>query len=490
MVSLSFSPKISSKNLLIAPVFFHKKKLTGIGVKGIDALIEERVKEKDFSGHEGETLARFPERSGMPSEIVFVSLGNGEKLTHAKVLSSLAKALRVAQHHKKQAISIFVPKQMNQFGQAIGETLEMTNYQPAKFKTGKEKSSLAKHAIKTCVLITRDKKLRESVKKGQTIGDTTNDVRDWVNAPPNVATPEFMEEKVREIGKQNGYKVTVLKKKELEKLGMGLLLAVNRGSAKEARLLIYEYRPAGSEKIQPIVLVGKGIIFDSGGYNLKPSGYIENMHLDMAGAAAVAGMGQLLTKLKIKHPVIGVMPITENCIDATATKPSEIVISYSGKTVEITNTDAEGRLVLADAIAYAVKQYKPRYVIDIATLTGACMVALGEQFAGVLGNDRELIKSLKKSGRATDDLLWELPLHPAFSKAMKGEISDLQNSEPGRYAGASKGAAFIKEFIGKAKWAHLDIAGPAYTTMPKAYEQKRATGFGLRLFAHFLEHLK
>ena len=491
MISTSFSSKLSSKSsCLIVSVFTKKKKCLPIGVAALDSILKKHILQKEFRGKAGETLTRHYEKTGVPQYIIFVSFGDSEKLKHGDVLAHMAAAIKIAKNHKKTDVHILLTKELEQFGQALGETLELTNYEPARYKTGKAKKELEKKHIKKCTFIGAGAETKKHIQKGELIGEATNAVRDWINGPPNHTTPEFMENIACELSKTHGYKLTVLKKKELEKLGMNLLLAVNRGSAKEARLLILEHAPAGTEKDDPIVLIGKGIIFDSGGYNLKPSGHIENMHLDMSGAASVLGVFQLLKKFGIQKRIIGITPVTENCIDAIATKPSEIVTSYAGKTVEITNTDAEGRLILADALAYAVKEYKPLCMIDIATLTGACMIALGEQFAGLFGTDDKLMDSLKKSGDAIDELLWHLPLHPEFSKAMKGEISDLHNSEPGRFAGASKGAAFLKEFVGKTPWAHLDIAGPAYTTAPKPYESKRATGFGVRLFMHFLENFK
>ena len=274
---------------------------------------------------------------------------------------------------------------------------------------------------------------------------------------------------------------------------MNAFLAVNRGSPEDASLVILDYSPKGANpKEAPLVFVGKGIVFDSGGYNLKPSGHIEDMQSDNAGAAVVLGLMRTLSALGIKRRVIGIAPFTENLIGKNAVKPSEIVKSFAGKTIEIANTDAEGRLVLADAVAYAVSVYKPKLLIDVATLTGSCVVALGDRYAGLFGNDDDLIKKLVEAGEETDELLWHMPIHKSHSEAMKGQYADLSNSDSGaggRQAGASKGAAFIKEFVGKTPWVHIDIAAPAFTSDPKKYESKGATGFGLRVLARFLEKL-
>jgi len=240
------------------------------------------------------------------------------------------------------------------------------------------------------------------------------------------------------------------------------------------------------------VLVGKGLVFDSGGYNLKPLKAIEDMQQDKAGGAVVLGVFRLLKKINIKQRVVGVIPLTENLIDAEALKPSEVITAYNGKTVEIRNTDAEGRLILADALSYGVEQYKPGYIIDIATLTGACIIALGDRYAAVEGTDRKLIKALLQAGKDTDELLWEMPMNKEFSEIMKGRIADYRNADDGTafLGGTMKAGAFLKFFVGKCKWAHIDIAGVTYVDRPKAYDYPMATGFGLRMFMEFLKNFK
>ena len=215
------------------------------------------------------------------------------------------------------------------------------------------------------------------------------------------------------------------------------------------------------------------------------------MHQDKAGGALIVGVFNALKDLDIKRHIVGIIPLTENLIDADAQKPSDVVTSYSGQTIEIRNTDAEGRLILADALSYGVDTFKPEYTIDFATLTGACMVALGDRYAGVMGNNEMLIDKLKKSGDRTDELVWELPIHDDFREGMKGIVSDLRNIDNGTssLAGASKAAAFLEYFVQKAKWAHLDIAGVAYNEKPKAIDFPRATGYGVRMMLDFLENL-
>lgn len=491
-MKFTFAKKLKSEFPAIIPIFFQKRKFLKTGQKSIDTIVEKALKTKVFEGRRGEIYTHTQERKNLPGNIVFISLGDPKKLKPAKLLNHLGKSLKEAKKKKGNAISFFAPKELETYGQVIAEALTLTGYDPAQYKTGKEATKRKAYDIQACMLVgPATKSFVQAVERGRLIADAVNMTRDLVNGPPNIVKTSYVEKEALEIAKEFGYKITVLKNKDMEKLGMNGILAVNRGSKEEARLIVMEYWPDGvDKKTQPIVVVGKGVIFDSGGYNLKPSGFIEDMHLDMAGAAAVLGLFKVLKKLKVPVPVIGITPVTENSIDSDSYKPSEIITTYAGKTVEITNTDAEGRMILCDAITYAIKNYKPRYLVDIATLTGACMIALGDRYAGLFTNDKELKKFIRKAGDETDELVWPMPIHPDFVNSMKGEISDLRNGEDApRYAGASKGAAFLREFVGKTKWAHLDIAGVAYGKNPKPYEAKRATGYGVRLMVKFLEQL-
>ena len=343
--------------------------------------------------------------------------------------------------------------------------------------------------VKGFEIITKKKK-RDAIRKGQTIAEGVNKVRDFINAPHNLMDGTILTREARKIAKESKLKVTVLGKKQLEKLKMGALLGVNKGSAVGANLAILEHKPRGVKKDKPIVLVGKGVTFDSGGYNLKSGPWYADMKMDMSGAAVVLGVMGLCGKLNIPHHIIGMTPITDNLIDKDAQKVSDIVTSYSGKTIEVNNTDAEGRLILADTMSYAVDKYKPKMMIDIATLTGACVMALGEKYAGLFGNNEKLIEKLGKAGREVDELTWHMPIHPDHTKEMKSKIADLQNANyGGQGGGASTAAAFLQEFVGKTQWAHLDIAGTAFVKHPKKYESPMGTGYGVRLLTHFLENL-
>lgn len=488
-MELRFLTKPKKTSLLIYPVFEKEK----AGNAALRKILAELAAAREFEAKSEQTFFLFGKAGNLPMRVILLGLGEAKKLNIASVMSAFGAAIKKSAAHRSKEIGVLLNKELYPFAEAIGEALVMGSYQPsAAYKTGKALNKLRGQSVKTLEIVGVAKKdIQSAFRKGVAVANAVNEVRDWVNAPPNFANAKFFDDKAAEIAKETGAKLTILRKKELEKLGMGALLGVNRGSPDEARLTILDYSPNSADpKEPPLVFVGKGILFDSGGYNLKPRGYIEDMQLDKAGAAAVLALIKLAQKLGIAKRIIAVAPFTENLIGGHALKPSEILKTYSGKTVEITNTDGEGRLVLADAIAYAIDQFKPKYLIDVATLTGACMVALGDRYAGLFGNDENLIEKLRAAGEEVDELLWPMPLHKDHNKKMKGVYADLRNADLGseRDAGASKGAAFLQEFIGKTKWAHLDIAGPAWTGDPKKYETKGATGFGVRVLVRFLEN--
>lgn len=310
--------------------------------------------------------------------------------------------------------------------------------------------------------------------------------RDLVSQPGNVATPAYLAEKAGEMAARFSVTCHTWDRDEIERRGMHALLAVARGSRQQPRFITLDYRGAGGS-VKPVVLVGKGITFDSGGISLKTREGMERMKDDMAGAATVMGTIMAVASLKLPLNVIGLIPAAENLPGGNASKPGDVVRSMSGKTVEIINTDAEGRLVLCDALHHALS-FRPSAVIDIATLTGACEVALGNLATGMMGTDEGLRKALRKAGEATGERLWELPLWEEYGELMKSDIADLKNSG-GSAAGAITAAWFLKNFTGTAKWAHLDIAGTAWEGKGRHYLPKGASGIGVRLLVHYLRGL-
>lgn len=329
---------------------------------------------------------------------------------------------------------------------------------------------------------------KKSYEETATICQGVNLTRDLVNDNADTVTSTFLENIIKGlIQKKNNISTEVLNKKELKAKGLNLHLAVNQGSQKEPKLIIVKYK-GSSQKDNYTAIVGKGLTFDSGGLNLKSTSHIETMRHDMSGAAAVIGVLKNVISLGVKKNIIFATAIAENCIGPGSYKPGDIIKSYSGKTVEIANTDAEGRLVLADAISYVVKNYKPNKIIDIATLTGACVIALGYDYSGLITTDDTLTKQLMRASNDTDDWLWRLPIYPEISEYIKSKIADLKNiGLPKGAAGASTAAEFIRQFTEGVRWAHLDIAGTAFVEGEgRMYYGYGATGAGVRLLTNYL----
>ena len=303
--------------------------------------------------------------------------------------------------------------------------------------------------------------------------------RDLVNEPANVLYPEAFAERAAGL-KTLGVEVEILDEKEMTKLGMGALLGVGQGSKRDSRLVVMRWRGAKAKKAKPVAFVGKGVCFDSGGISIKPGAGMEDMKGDMAGAACVVGLMHALACRKAKVNAVGVIGLVENMPDGGAIRPGDILKSMSGRTIEIINTDAEGRLVLADALWYVHERFKPRFIVDLATLTGAIMVALGQEHAGLFSNDDELAARLSAAGAATGEAVWRMPLGAAYDKLINSKIADMKNAG-GRNAGAITAAQFLKRFVGDTPWAHLDVAGAAMNSPASEINQSWGSGWGVRL---------
>ena len=347
------------------------------------------------------------------------------------------------------------------------------------------------HQVEVIQLIERDAEKAERMQPGIELGvksaEATILARTLSDGPSNVVTPQALGEKAQELARKYGLECQVFGKAELERMGMNAILAVNAGSAKPPVLAVLRYR-APQAGAKTLAVVGKGITFDSGGISIKPAEGMEKMKHDMSGAAAVLGFLQLAAETQLPVHVLGVFAATENLPGGSAYKPGDVIRTYSGKTIEINNTDAEGRVILADAVAYAAEQ-KPDAIIDLATLTGACVVALGNQATGAMGTDDRLVELLKEAGELSGERVWQLPLWPVYLKQVQSEVAEIKNSA-GRRAGAITGAAFIQHFTAGIPWVHLDIAGTAYiddeTKYVAPYNPKvGATGVGVRLLYHF-----
>ncbi len=309
--------------------------------------------------------------------------------------------------------------------------------------------------------------------------------RNLVTEPPNVMTPPELAKNAASL-ETIGVKVSILGEKEMTKLGMGSLLSVGRGSEHESKLAIMEWKGHKNKKKKPIAFIGKGVSFDTGGVSLKPAGGMEEMKYDMGGSGVVIGLMKTLALRKAKANVIGVVGLVENHIGNRATRPSDVVKSYSGQTIEVLNTDAEGRLVLADALWYTQEKYKPELMVDLATLTGAIIIAIGNEYAGLFSNNDKLSRQLEDAGKIEDEKLWRFPLHEKFDKMINSPIADMQNISSGRGAGSITAAQFLQRFVNKVPWAHLDIAGTTWSKTNLPTSPKGATAFGVKLLNKFV----
>ena len=363
---------------------------------------------------------------------------------------------------------------------AAAESALLTNY---KFDTYKNNNKDYRE-VETVFLCCHSKKnFTTVIRKAELYANNVCYCRDLVNHPPNVLGPEYLAREAKKL-RSKGVRVTVLGKRELVKGKFNGILAVSSGSAKEPKLIILDYN---SKAKKSVALVGKGITFDAGGLNLKPGGYINTMKSDMGGAAAVLSSVKAAAELKLNKRVIGIIPTCENMLGANAYRPDDVLKMYSGKTVEIGNTDAEGRIILADALAYTDKKIKPNEIIDLATLTGACVVALGHWCSGLLTKNERMAKKLEKAGVDSGDLVWRLPLWEDHQSLIDSDIADIRNISHVREAGTIEAAVFLSNFVKNKNWAHLDIAGTAYLKEAFHYQPKNGTGAGVRVVLKYLE---
>jgi leucyl aminopeptidase len=330
------------------------------------------------------------------------------------------------------------------------------------------------------------RRLGDGIRTGRIISESVYMARDLVNGPSNQVTPTLLAEKAQQIAKDHIMEVQILEVSQADAMGMGAFVAVARGSQEPGKFIILEYNK--DKGLDTIALVGKGITFDSGGLSIKPSERMELMKDDMSGAAAVLAIMQIASQLKFPYHLVGIMPATENLPSGKAYKPGDVLKTLSGQTVEVISTDAEGRLILSDALAYSLR-YQPKAIIDIATLTGACVIALGDYVIGLFGNDETLVKRVEEASTKTGEKVWRLPLWDEYFEYLKSDVADFRNVGT-RSAGAIIGGIFLSKFVKETPWVHLDIAGPAWIEKDRPYTPKGGTGIGIRLVAQMLRDWK
>ena len=350
----------------------------------------------------------------------------------------------------------------------------------------KYKTKKVKRIISINVLGKKNKPSNQTQLKFKSLEEGTFYARDLVSEPGNILHPDEYAKRLIAL-KKDGLKINIYDEKKLKKMGMNALLGVGMGSIRGSYLVTMEWNGAKNNS-KPLAFVGKGVTFDTGGYSLKPARFMEDMTYDMAGSAAVVGLMKNLALRKAKINAVGVVGLVENMVSGDAQRPGDIVKSYSGKTIEVLNTDAEGRLVLADALSFTEKKFKPKFIIDLATLTGAIIVSLGSEYAGLFSNDDKLSKQILNSGEKVEEKLWRMPLHKNYDKLMNSKNADMQNINYVGGAGSTTAAQFLQRFIlNKTPWAHLDIAGMAFSKYGGALNSGGATGFGVRLLNQLIE---
>lgn len=456
--------------------------------KKLGGLIGRIIKEEEFEGELGEIKVIHTDGKIGAKKIVVFGIGNGKEFSLDLFRKLGAEIARVANDLRAGSLVIVPePRNINKLPvhermQALSEGITLGGYKSERYK---DKKDIKEHTLKTLILAFSGKtaQISNALILGTEIADAINYARELVNVPAEDMTPDILAKEAQKICKGNLLSCQVLDEKDMRRERMNLILAVSRGSENSPRFIHIKYRPAGKAKAT-IALLGKGVTFDSGGYNLKPSRHIEMMKDDMAGAAAVLATMKLLPVLKPKVSVDAYIPASENMIDAKAQKPGDIIKSRNGKTVEINNTDAEGRLLLADALDFAL-QKKPDIMIDIATLTGGVLYALGEIYTAIIGNDQKLIDKLIAASKEGGEPTWQLPLEKEYLKGFKESIADLTNT--GKSGAATiTGALFLSEFVGDTKWAHMDIAESSWYKEDRGYHHKGGTGTGVQTFVKFL----
>lgn len=449
----------------------------------------------DFKGKFGQKmLLRLPERDFALRQILFVGLGEREEFDlerHRELSAQITCYIRDL-GIKSFGLEVFKDPADAERVKATVEEIGLSLYQ---FRAYKKTPEDSEDIEKINLLVEQTKETKKAFNQGKVLLENVCLTRDLVNEPANVMTPRELSMRAREIAHNSQEKITVeiFNKEELASLGMKLVLAVGQGSQNEPCLIKMEYKPRRMRNPKaPYVLVGKAVCFDSGGLDIKSADSMNDMKGDMAGGAAVICTLKTIAELNLPFWVVGLIPVVENLPSGTSYKPGDIIKAYNGKTIEIGNTDAEGRLILFDTMAYAKEKYHPLLVVDIATLTGACMIALGYHFAGIMGNHPEFIERFKSAGDESGERVWELPLDKKFLKDMESKIADLNNAGP-RWGGAINAACFLQEAVGKDQpWIHIDCAGPAYLGRGgSSYRPGGATGFGVRLLTQFfLNQLK
>jgi leucyl aminopeptidase len=498
----SGDPARTAADVLAVPLFAldAKKPKLPTRLSKLDAALGGRlgavVSTGDFRGRTGESLAVYPDGDVAATRVLLVGLGDEAKADEDVLRRAAGTCVGATASRRSSKLVVLAPHTRRvrppAAARALSEGALLAGY---RFEGWKEKSPDEPKGV-TDVTFLYDKpedarNVRRSVTEGTAIAESQNLARELSNLPPNALPPANLAKEAQKMSKDVGLRCRVFGPAELKRRNMGAILAVGGGSANPPRMVVMEHgtrRARNARRGKPtLCLVGKGVTFDSGGISIKPSAAMDEMKHDMSGAAAVVGAMRAVALLKLPLHVVGIVGAAENMPSGTAYRPGDLVRSASGKVIEVLNTDAEGRLVLADALHFATTEYEPDAIVDLATLTGAVVIALGSWCSGAYGSDDALLERLRKAGEATAERVWPMPLWQGHKDAIKSRVGDLKNTG-GREAGSATAAAFLSAFVGDTSWAHLDIAGTAWTGKTGPYQRPGATGVGVRLLVELLQN--
>ena len=465
------------------PDFPHSKDLDS----AISSSVRETLENKEFRGTFGSSILIYTLGKGPIKKIMLLGLGKREKFTDESARICAGKATRKARDLGIKEFSILQFSNLDEgLIEVMIEGIALALYSFDKYKESKEPSSKIEEAT---ILINSDSpRFQSVVEKANLVVEAVNFARDIGNLPPNDCPPAHLASIAISLAQDYGMKVRVMDRYELENMGMGGIVAVGKGSNNPPKLIVLEYTGTADPQQKPYLLVGKAVTFDTGGISIKPSEKMDEMKFDKCGGCTVLAVMRAIASMKLGVNVVGIVPSVENMPSATSYRPGDIIRMYNGKSVEVLNTDAEGRMILADALSYGIATYTPKAVIDLATLTGAAIIALGANVAALIGSNKQLIDRLRKLSDKTGEKMWELPLYDEYQDQIKSTYADIKNIG-GRPGGAITAAAFLSNFVNDVPWVHIDIAGTAWIqegTHEKSYNPRGATGFGVRTLVKLL----
>ncbi len=459
--------------------------------KALNGQLTAVCNSESFQGKSGSVVSLFSFEKIVPTKVAVIGLGKKSEFVLDDLRQTTGKFIKSI-NKKARAICISLPcgadEETADLLDVIVQSVELANYEFGKYHTQRDEqiklSSVVLQVNKTENLSFLNKHIVHS----QLYSQATILARDLVNEQPTVATPTYLANLAQNIAKSNP-EITckIFNRAQAEKLGMGGFLGIARAATIEPKFIFLEFKPKGNKSKRKLALIGKGITFDSGGINVKPGDHMQDMKMDMAGAASVLGVFSVIAKIKPDFTVIGCIAATPNLVSATSIVPGDVVKAYNGKTIEILNTDAEGRVTMADSLSYAVAQGATE-IIDFATLTGAALVALGSDVAAMFANNQDLASKVKSAAFSAGEKVWELPLERDYKKLNKSDVADIANIPSSRYGGTITAALFLQEFVGNTPWIHFDIAGPAFAEKPSGLHPKGGTGFGVRTVLKLLEN--